>query len=285
MEIHVYGKLDEEKLTKIVDDVSKKLFLSNRSSIHFVDSTKDCKSAANSLPKKFRKEAYRLCTDNIPFAHPYRNDGIIVVPLEKDKFSNMALKGLIFHEMIHIAQLKKGMYKNIDLAFEKAWKSKQHLFEKLDYNPTKLANMLIGVGKSARLLLKELHANSELINSGCGRYLVDFYLESFGKKKVCPRPVFYKKFKIAAKKDLQIIQIAFEFEFALLSILLPFEKLESKRAKKLVKHIDSCYRINTQEISRKCGELVTLYLDGYGKKNFDRIFFSQILDKVYYLLR
>jgi len=285
MDISVYGTVDEESFKRILKDISLKVSFPPNLSVYTIGNLKDCNELLKAIPKDARKEAARLCVQKIPFSYSKGRKSVMMLPVKKGQFSPHALKGLFLHELVHIQQKKKGLNKEIEKTFSRVWSSKYKLFEKLPYSKVKLSKMLIGVGKFSQLLLKDLYVNSFLINKGCGRYLVDYYVESFAKKKTCPRQVLYTKFKKAAQKDIQIIGIALAFEFSLFAIILPFQRSEFRKARKLRKQIDSCYRLNSKEISRKYKDLVNLYLKDFGKKDFDEKFFSQVFDKVYFLLK
>ena len=141
------------------------------------------------------------------------------------------------------------------------------------------------IGSTSILLLKDLFANSEIIASNKGKYLLEYYRAELLGKKTCPRPVFYEKFKEAAKKNLDVIAIAFEFEFALLSTMLPFQKYADKKAEALIQHINHCYEMNVHEIARKCHELIYLYLHEFAyDEKFAKQFLNAIFNKVYLLL-
>ena len=193
--------------------------------------------------------------------------------------------GLLLHELTHVIQSREGLYKTIDNAAKKVFEKNVQELKKLKHQYSKSKKLFERIERISVLLLKELHANTELIENGYGNYLIEYYTEELQGKKVCPRPVFYEKFKRAAKKDLNIINIAFEFEFALLSITLPFKKLKDKKAKKLTAAIKRCYEVNIQEIARKCHELTSLYVLHYSpSKKFQEMFLSSAREKVYNLL-
>ena len=93
--------------------------------------------------------------------------------------------------------------------------------------------------------------------------------------------------KEAIQKDITILDVVFTFEFSLLSTLLPFQKYERKKAKKLIKHIEHCYRLNVKEVSKECGDLVTFYLKEYKQpsRTFEKKYLKFIFNKVYSLLK
>ena len=113
-------------------------------------------------------------------------------------------------------------------------------------------------------------------------YLIEYYLSEFDRK-VCPKPIFYKNLKENLKKDINVINLVFDFELSLLSIILPLYKI--KKARKLIKYIESCYETNIKDISSRCHELINLYFTNFNKKDFSKEFLNMVFLKVYYLLK
>ena len=193
--------------------------------------------------------------------------------------------GLLLHEGMHLIQTSKGIHKTLARAQRNVLQLQKPRFMKLKYPQKQIKELLEEVGATTTLLLKDLFANTALIQENHAEYLIEYYTEELQGKRVCPRPIFYEKFKKAAQKNLKIIGVAFAFEFSLLSVILPFERLKEKKTEVLKKVIERCYEINIQEIARKCHELVGLYLMGYAPtQKFQEMFYDAIYDKVYTLL-
>lgn len=289
MKIEVKGNLPEDYLKATVKKLKRLVRLPKQLEIYFLASESDGREIVRSIHKHARKTMrYVLLKERNSFAYNHKGRKIIVIPINHRRFllkSQDALLGLLLHEVMHIKQQDKGMYKVIKKSFEATFIKNQKLLIKLKYPRPKLKSLFEGVGSTSILLLKDLFVNTEVIASGRAKYLLDYYRADLIGKKTCPQPVFYEKFKEAAKRDLDVITIAFEFEFALLSMILPFQKYSSKKAKDLMFHINHCYEMNVQDIARKCHELIYLYLNEFSyDEKFARRFFSAVFSKVYLLL-
>lgn len=289
MQISVKGKLNEEKIKKAVEKARKLIKFPKNIEIYFLENAEYCDDIIATLHKHLRGYFRQVClVEKSSFSFNHMNRNLVVLSLEKKKSvvnNQKALIGLILHELMHSIQVKKGEYKNIYEGFDETFKKNKKLLKKLKYPSKKISVLFDRIGFIAIMLLKDLFCNSELIGKGYGSYLLEYYKSELKGKKSCPRPVFYDKFKDAAKKDPEIIQDAFDFEFSLLSIILPFQKYRTDESLILMKHIDKCYEINIHEISRKCHELIYLYLNYYKpNKEFSKRFLNAIFNKVYMLL-
>ncbi len=267
----------------------KRIDLLGDVNIYFVRDFKKCSLILRKIPRSLQKTFKEIC--EIKRVSFYFNDGkkdLIIVNLQGRDFllrNKRALIGLLLHEVIHFVQSKRGLYKRINRSFNDGFKKNMKVLNRLRYSKKKTRSLFNKIGLISNLLLKDLYGNTELIKRGLGNYLLEYYYKEFSVRKVCPRPVFYDKFKRAVKRNVNIIEDAFEFEFALLSVVLPFDKLDDRKAKELKKHISRCYELNINEIARKCRELVDLYSNEFSESSdFQKKFFAAIFAKVYYLL-
>ena len=89
--------------------------------------------------------------------------------------------------------------------------------------------------------------------------------------------------KETAKKDMSVVKDVVDFQLAILSATLPVYR--TRKAKELVKFIESCYQINIQEVSKRMHELVDLYFKYFKNKNFNRMFFDCVFYEVCKLLK
>ncbi len=289
MKLGIKGNLPEEYLRNTVKRLGRIIRIPKQLEIYFLASESDGKEIVRSMHRRARKAMrYVLLKERKSFAYNHGGRKIIVIPINHRRFllkNQNALLGLLLHEVMHIKQQDKGMYRVIKRSFEATFMKNQRLLKKLKYPKKKLKSLFESVGSISILLLKDLYVNTEVISAGKAKHLLEYYHAELIGKKTCPRPVFYDKFKEAAKKNLDVITIAFEFEFALLSMLLPFQRYGSRKAKELMMHINHCYELNVQEIARKCHELIYLYLNEFSyDERFARRFFSAVFSKVYLLL-
>ncbi len=289
MRVYIKGDLDHKLIRRALNKVNKFIKVPKNIEIYFLDDIDYCNNILSTIHKHARASFKQIClVERSSFSYNHKDRNLIVIHIDKKTGilkNEKALVGLILHEIMHSVQVYKGEYKQIYVAFEEIFNKNKRLLNKLKYSRNKIKNLFNKVGYTSILLLKDLFSNSELIEKGYGHYLLEYYKNELRGKKTCPRPVFYDKFKEAAMKDPEIIAIAFEFEFSLLSILLPFQRYKTKDSLLLIKHINNCYELNIKEIARKCHELIYLYLNYFEpNKEFSKKFLNAIFNKVYMLL-
>ena len=193
-----------------------------------------------------------------------------------------SLIGLLLHEISHINQINKGVYKKVLEDFEKIMGRNHQLFMKLKYEKRDLEWLFNDISTISILTLKDIYANNELVKNKLTKYLITYYKLEFDRK-ICPRPVFYGDLKKSAQYDLDLIRLVFEFELSLISVILPLYK--TKRAHELVRYLSKCYESNINKVSKKCHELIILYFRDFKKKNFNKEFFNAVFRKVYSVLK
>ncbi len=289
MQVFVKGKLDRDVIQRAVDVAASLLPFPSLLELYFFDEVSYCEDILSTLHKHVRESFRQVCfVEQSNFSFTHRNRNLVVISLEGKKDlvrDQKALVGLILHEVMHVMQTQRGIYEHIYRAYHDVFSSIRRRFSSLHYPSSRLQSVLSTLGSTTILLLKDLFCNSELIKKGYGPYLIAYYKTDLSETKTCPRPVFYKKFKDAVQKNLEVLRIVFEFEFSLLSIVLPFQKYGTHESARLVRHVNDCYEINIKEISRKCHDLVGLYQDSYAPTAvFTRRFFTTLFTKVYGLL-
>ena len=289
MRLIIKGNLNHDLIKRAVNKANKLVKFPKNIEVYVIENISYCNDIISTLHKHVRESFRQVClVEKSSFSFNHKEKNLIVVSLDrKDNVikNDRALVGLILHEIMHSIQVYRGDYKNIYDAFEEIFNKNKRLLNKLNYSKKNIKELFGRVGYITILLLKDLFSNSELIGKGYGSYLLEYYKTELKGKKICPRPVFYDKFKEAAKKNPDIIEEAFDFEFSLLSIVLPFQKYKTNDSLLLMKHIDRCYEINIKDISRKCHELIYLYLNYFEpNKEFSKKFLNAVFNKVYMLL-
>jgi len=283
MLVHI-SNIDKDYINSAISKVSQLINIPFDVHIYFVNG--NYSNLIQSLPINIKKDIMQL-SNKISFSYSLKDKHYIFIQVKNRKYllkNKKALIGLLLHEIFHTIQRKKGLDKKLKSSYKRFYLSKFSKLNKLDYDKRPLRDLFYVLGENSILLAKELYTNTEIIKKGLEDYLIEYYKEEFSNIKICPKPVFYDKFKKAAKKDMNIIRIAFEFEFALLSIILPLKKIRTKKARHLEKHIHSCFEINIEEISRKCREITFTYFENFHRKNFQKEFFEQVFFKIYNLL-
>ncbi len=277
----ILGNLDKKPIDAALDKVKKLVRIPSNLTIYFLEKIDFCYSIK--LPKNIQDKFKVSCEHKISFSFKFKKRKIIVIYLEKDLLQNLdALIGLLLHEITHINHIDKRVYSSIYSSYNIGYNKNLNLFKSLSYDKNKILKLFHDISLITILTLKDIYTNNELIDKNLTNYLIAYYKIEFNRK-ICPKPIFYKNIKSLAKKDLNIIKNVFEFELALLSVILPL--YETKKANYLVKFIETCYEINIQEISQKCHELIRLYFAEFKKKEFNQDFINLVFLKVYNLLK
>ncbi len=280
MHVKILGNLNSDIIDNSIIKTEKLIKIPTNLYLYFLENINFCYSIK--LPRHLQDRFKLACGTKISFSLKFRKRKIIVVYVDKDLLADSnALIGLLLHEIIHINQMDKGIYKKIHESYNNVYQKNFNLFSSLKYDKNDLKILFNGISSIAVLTLKDIYVNNELIMKGLNKYLISYYKFEFNKK-ICPKPIFYQNLKKYAKKDLNLIKTVFEFELSLISVILPLYKI--KKAWELVNFIENCYELNINEISKKCHELINLYFTDFSKKGFNEAFIDLIFLKVYTLI-
>jgi len=276
----ILGNLDKQSIDSVIDKTNKLIKIPSNLYLYFLENIDLCYSIK--LPRNIQKKFKLSCSHKNSFSFKFKNRKLIVIYVDKQIMQNQdALIGLLLHEISHIDQMDKKVYKQIYDGYNSSYTYNLKLFNSLKYNKDEIKKLFYDISLISILTLKDIYANKSLIDQKLTKYLLAHYKVEFNKK-ICPKPIFYKNLKIV-KNDLNIVKTIFEFELSLLSVILPL--YETKSAEKIVNIIESCYEVNIQTISEKCHCLITLYFADFKKKNFNEKFINLIFLKVYNLLK
>ena len=129
MRIQFFGRVDEPFVEKSLARVRLLLPLLPDVMLYILEDPAQIPRLVQRLPSPARKEASRLCRQQIPFSLKVRRGSVVVLALTRHQYSSSALTGLLCHEMAHVLQERQGLYQNIDRAFTAAWEEKTPLLE------------------------------------------------------------------------------------------------------------------------------------------------------------
>ncbi len=281
MIIKVIGHLDRKYIEKTVSKTIRLIKTPRNLHIYFLENVNLCYSLK--LPRNILNRFKNVCRNKISFSFKYKEREMIIIYMDKVLAKNEeSLIGLLLHEISHINQINKGVYSRVFEDFEKVREKNHNLFLKLKYDKKDLEWLFNDISTIAVLTLKDIYANNELIKNKLTRYLIAYYKIEL-ERKTCPRPDFFGNLKEAAKYDLDLVRLIFEFELSLISVILPLYK--TKKAKELIRYISKCYEVNITAVSKKCHELIILYFKDFRKKSFNEEFFNAVFKKVYDVLK
>lgn len=292
MQTHFLGEVQRQNhFSRVLQRLSRRFLLRTPLTVYLLQAQteQNYRQLVRQLPVFHRKPFLLLAQKGkTSFSFLYRNIAILVLIITpRRKFlttDSQALQGIVAHELMHLREMERGTYQRLHTVYRAVWRSFLPRIKQLRHPGA--VRVLKRVGAAAELLLKDLYVNSTLIQQNYSHALLAYYFREFRQQKVCPRPVFYDKLKRAIKKNSAVLEEVFVFEFALLSIILPFQKYHPVHAQRLLAYIERCYRLNIKEITRKCGPLVTYYLAHYHTPSpqFERRYFTLLFEKLFELL-
>ena len=289
MRLTLLGKFDQLYFARVLKRIQHLMSAPRDVQLYILDHKTNCKYIIQRLPSTEKASFKKVCSiDKISFSYHRNKQRLIVIMITDSNAyllkDRQALTGLLLHELIHLEHMRKGTYKLLQQSYRRVFTLYVQLLTNL--HQKRLLPVLDHIGQNALLLLKDLYTNGTVIKRGFSHELLRYYEHTFSLKKTCPRPVFYDKLRREARKDPRVLQVVFAFEFALLSVVLPFKKYKERHAKELLTYIAKCYNLNMRETLRKCGPFIDYYLDHYTKpsRDFQEKYFHLIFTKVIELL-
>ena len=281
--IRVLGDIPRTIIDRAVQKIRTITDIPRHVDIYFADEPRQCRNIE--IPKKAEKGFSKLCDNNkISFFYHYGKKRIVVIYIGKDSkylFKNeKALIGLILHELMHSRQSTRKLYEKLSRNFMDVFTKRLR-----DSNYTEMQqDILIKVGLNSTLFLKDLYVNSELIRHGFGDYLLENYTQEFASRKA-HKPIFHKHMQEDLKKDKSLLPLMLQFQFALLSILTPFEKFNTKKSSDLKRYIARYYAASIRKVYNECKDIrKMIFRKSSESTGFQKKFFNMIFDKVVNLL-
>jgi hypothetical protein len=232
-----------------------------------------------------------LSSADTSFFYSDENQNLVLIMVNKDSdfilHNNLALRGLLAHELMHALQRYRGLDTDLKRCYVKVAGEVDQIIDELDYNKDALYDVVNKVGITSIFVLKDLFVTEELVRRGLAREILTYYSGLFGVKKKCPLPKFHKIVpgKKLSETDLPLLVDALTFELELLPTWLPFEKKQSKLTKKLKRHIEKCYESDLDWIAKHIHEIVVLYLTEFSNTcKFHRDYYRLIFNRMYAIL-
>ncbi len=273
MKIIVKRSLDEKYFVDVIKGINKIIKIPKDVIFYFIEKKSDCNPIIKSLPEKSKKDFIEICNRDVSFSYSHKNIKYIIIDVKNEDYllyDTDALKGLILHELMHI-KTSKLFDKKINLDLKKV------LFKNIDKLKIREDNfdIVIRLMNYSKLLLKELYANENLIKNNFGNILFRYYYQQFSGKRYSGF-LFNKKFK----KDKYFIENILKLELSLLSVIWPLQKYKIYNYDMLLKHLQENYHIRLRNIEKSFLKLKNLYFDRFDSKNFNMLFFEEVLNVV-----
>lgn len=279
MIVKILGNLDHKYINNTLIKTKELIKIPKNLTIYFLENLNLCYEIK--LPRNFQNRFKTECNQKVSFSVNFKNKNLIIIYVTKELQKNdKALIGLMLHEIMHIIQMGQGIYKNIYSDFNDIYLMNYKLINNLNYDKTRLKQLFNDLSIMIISTLKDIYANDTIIRKKLDLYLIKYYHLEFNRR-ICPKPMFYEKSNF--KKDINIINLVFDYELSLLSIILPLYKV--KKAQPLIDVVEDCYESNIRYFSERCHELINLYFTSFNKKDFNKTFINFVFLKIYNILK
>lgn len=273
MKIVVKRGFDKRYFVDVIRDINKIIKIPKGVVFYIIDKKSDCNPIIKKLPLKSKKDFIEICKRDVSFSYTHKNFKYVVIDIKNEGYllyDKDTLKGLIIHEIMHVKtgrlfdkkislDLKKVLFRNIDKLRIRE--------ENFDY--------VIRLMNYSRLLLKELYANENLIKKNFGNYLLSYYYKQFSKKRNS-RFLFDRRLG----RNRSFIENVLVFELSLLSVIWPLEKYKVYNYDLLLKNIERNYSIKLKNIENSFLKLKNLYFNRFNNRDFNILFFEEILNTI-----
>ncbi len=279
MNLTIRGDFNEEFVGSAVKKATSLLKIPKKIKLNIfvIDNIKFCPVTSGTLKGESAKEFKKLCKEEATsMSLTYKKNNHVIIHISKFdnylKTNKKALIGVLLHELMHIVQTNKSLDNKIRKAAIFAFnKFKKELF-KIGQPKQNIINFYSNIGESTNYVLKDIYANLELINKGFTDYILEDYYNLYFSKKKCIKPKLQKQ-------TLEQIENAINYQLELLSVIIPFTKVQRKpKAKKLINYLKKCYE--PKELSEEFKELTSYTLKNFSwRKNFRQNFFMIVFKK------
>lgn len=271
----------------------------NIEEILVIDDPKYYRSIESHIPKEIRKdfrEAYK--EDPTSMSMTWKNFDLVIISISKKneaylKKNKKALTGLFAHELMHIHLRRKGLDTQIRKDAIAAFKRFSPKLTKLKRYPAKdLVTLYSEVGRAANFVLKDIYANSKLVDLGLGEYILEDYRNLYSTKKTCPVNIFSYNLKNKDENTLKHLLPALIFELELLPAIVPFigmyhnKRTKRREIKNFLNHLSKCYEINAIDIAKAYDDIIQFSAkEVKNTRKFRQKFYSMLFNKIYELIR
>lgn len=270
----------------------------NIEEILVIDDPRHFKVIEKYIPKEIRSEFRQAFTeDPTSMSLTYKKFDLVIISISKKeeaylKKNKKALTGIFAHELMHIHQRRQGLDARIRRDAINTFKKFSPKLEKLKgYDSKQLGTLFGEVGRTANFVLKDIYANTELIDKGLGEYILEDYKGLYSTKKTCPVGLFSYNLK-EKPVDLKALLPALNFELQLLPAIVPFmrmyklHKTNRREIKKFVNYIADCYEINAAEIAKRYDKLMHFAADNIKDTPvFRQRFYKMLFEEIYHLIK
>ncbi|MFB6076969.1 MAG: hypothetical protein ABEK12_02470 [Candidatus Nanohaloarchaea archaeon] len=252
-------------------------------SIVAVQSPDDCGAAAESVPVDdpvaFQEEC-RTADTSVSIRSGGEEYIIIRAGRAFIRENAGALRGLLAHEIMHTVQREAGMGETVERI---AKDQEDVMIEKLSdagLSDDEIQRFVYTVFQTAIFAVKDIRANTALIDRGFTADLEEYYRHMIGVDDFCPAPDFYGE-----SADVSEVEDAITFELGLLPAWLPFKHLGREASNEIRDRIAECYETDLPDVAAFVQELEETYTATYyDMDELTAAFMGQVIDRAVTLL-
>lgn len=285
MRCHTQADMDTAYFEENVEQVVKQLdgLAGIEFDIVILDDLDHCHRVVDELPITDETTFKETCRDAATSVS-YRAAGeeIIVIKADKPFITEdaAALRGLLAHELMHVVHRHDGTEEAIQNV------AKQHTQDIIaDLQDHGLTDQEIGhfIGTTyatAIFCLKDIYANTDLIEQGFTADLEAYYENMIGLDEYCKVPDFYGR-----EATVEDVANAMAFELGLLPAWLPFYTLDREASNSIRRRIKDCYERDLPQLAAHMQSIVDLYQEIYDETDtFKHRFFEHVIDSAIHVI-
>lgn len=285
MGYYTQGGLDEEYFTQNAKAVVEKM--EGLEGIDFdivaINEPRQCKDLFKEFSIKDRETFLKNCQEALTsISYRAEDQEIIVIKADKPflRENAAALRGLLSHELMHIVHRHNGVEQQVQETAKTFADEIVHHLEDMGFADTEIREFIGTVFATLIFCLKDIHANTDLIEEGFTDDLEEYYYHMLGIEDYCRVPAFY-----GDEATYEEVLDAIAFELGLLPAWLPFKALDRDASEKMLKRIQECYEQEIPIVAEHIHNVLDIYDRIHeDSTTFNHEFFEQVLDSTYKIL-
>lgn len=248
-----------------------------------IDDQERCKDLFEEFHIEDREAFLNNCRNALTsISYRAEDQEIIVIKADKPFLleSPDALRGLLAHELMHIVHRNSGIEQEIQDTAKLFADGAVNRLEEMGLSNDDIRGFINSVFATMIFALKDIYANSDLIEQSFTEDLEAYYYHMLGIEDYCRVPEFYGE---EASYDEVLDAIA--FELGLLPAWLPFKMLEREESEKMMRRIQECYEHEIPSVANHIHTVLDVYTEEYGdQEQFNEAFFDQVLESSFAII-
>ncbi len=285
MAYHVQGEMETDFFEENVEQVMDRIEGLEDVEVDFIviENTEHCERVFDYVSIEDREAFLQNC-ENALTSVSYRAQGQEIIVVKADKAfireNGKALRGLLAHELMHVIHRRSGVEEEIQDASKEYAEQMVEELRNRNLTDEEISGFIGTVFATAIFCLKDIYANTDLIEQSFTAELEEYYYHMLGLEGYCRVPEFYQE-----EVSLEEVENAIAFELGLLPAWLPFKALDRDASNDIRERIRECYERDIPEVAAHLHQLADLYREEYDDPDvFKDEFFDHVLSSAYHLI-